>query len=171
MPSLDLERLQAHRARTFNLPPFHKLSAPSQALEFVNARGFTYFWPIKGVDFPSLWTAVAGDRPVADAHDDHAENQSSDNVYDLARGVGGSVVTGGVVRIRDVDRRDAERKKHADGCENDKTRSCELIDEPHHGSDSPPSCHTVGTAQPKRWVPWASVARNERTFPVQSRHG
>lgn len=70
MPALDLERLQAHRARTFNLPPFRKLSAASQALEFVNARGFIYFWPIKGIDLPSLWTAVAGDRPVADAHDD-----------------------------------------------------------------------------------------------------
>ncbi len=70
MLTLDLEHLQAHRARTFNLPPFHKLSTPSQALEFVQARGFIYFWPIKGVDFPSLWVAVAGDRPVADAHDD-----------------------------------------------------------------------------------------------------
>jgi hypothetical protein len=36
----------------------------------VNRRGFVYFWPIKGIDLPSLWTAVAGDRPVADAHDD-----------------------------------------------------------------------------------------------------
>ncbi|GAB4505192.1 MAG: hypothetical protein Fur0043_21870 [Anaerolineales bacterium] len=70
MSTLDLQRLQAHRARTFNLPPFHKLSTPAQALEFVSARGFVYFWPIKGVDLPSLWVAVAGDRPVADAHDD-----------------------------------------------------------------------------------------------------
>ncbi len=84
MPTLDLERLQAHRARTFNLPPFHKLSAPSQALEFVKARGFIYFWPIKGVDFPSLWTAVAGDRPVADAHDDpgHVTWRCKDNALD-----------------------------------------------------------------------------------------
>jgi hypothetical protein len=36
----------------------------------VNERGFIYFWPISGVDLPSLWTAVAGDRPVADGHDD-----------------------------------------------------------------------------------------------------
>lgn len=33
-------------------------------------RGFTYFWPIQGVELPSLWTAVAGDRSVASAHDD-----------------------------------------------------------------------------------------------------
>jgi len=70
MPDLALERLQALRKRTFNLPPHQNLSTPSQAQDYVNARGFTYFWPIKGVDFPSLWTAVAGDRPVADAHDD-----------------------------------------------------------------------------------------------------
>jgi uncharacterized protein YcaQ len=31
-----------------------------------------FFWPIKGIDLPSLWTAVAGDRPVPDQHDDPA---------------------------------------------------------------------------------------------------
>jgi hypothetical protein len=33
---------------------------------FVKQRGFM-FWPIKNIHLPSLWTAVAGDRPVADA--------------------------------------------------------------------------------------------------------
>jgi hypothetical protein len=70
MPTLDLKKLQAHRARTFNLPPSKRLSSPAQALTFVNQRGFIFFWPISGIDMPSLWTAVAGDRPVADAHDD-----------------------------------------------------------------------------------------------------
>jgi len=70
MPKLNLKKLNAHRARTYNLPPAKRLSSPSQALTFVNARGFVYFWPIKGIDLPSLWTAVAGDRPVADKHDD-----------------------------------------------------------------------------------------------------
>jgi len=63
-------KLQSHRQRTFGLPPAKRLSSPVQALTFVNKRGFTYFWPIKGIDLPSLWTAVAGDRPVADKHDD-----------------------------------------------------------------------------------------------------
>lgn len=67
---IDLEKLQSVRARTFNLPPAKRLSSPSQALTFINKRGFVYFWPIKGIDLPSLWTAVAGDRPVADKHDD-----------------------------------------------------------------------------------------------------
>ena len=41
-----------------------------EAVHFVNQRGFIFFWPITGIIFPSLWAAVAGDRPVADAHDD-----------------------------------------------------------------------------------------------------
>ena len=70
MSMLHLNRLKAYRIRTFNLPPSRPLSTPSQAARFVKARGFVYFWPIKGIDLPSLWTAVAGDRPVADEHDD-----------------------------------------------------------------------------------------------------
>ncbi|MBK7451551.1 MAG: hypothetical protein IPJ47_19990 [Anaerolineales bacterium] len=65
-----MKKLQALRTRTFNLPPQKRVSSPASALSFVNKRGFVYFWPIKGIDLPSLWTAVAGDRPVADKHDD-----------------------------------------------------------------------------------------------------
>ena len=84
MPVLDLEKFKAHRARTFNLPPFKPLSNPSQAVDFVNTRGFVYFWPIKGIDFPSLWTAVAGDRPVPNEHDDpgHVTWGWKDNALD-----------------------------------------------------------------------------------------
>ena len=70
MPIINLTKLQTHRTRTFNLPPAKRLSSPAQALTFVNKRGFIYFWTIKGIDMPSLWTAVAGDRPVANKHDD-----------------------------------------------------------------------------------------------------
>jgi hypothetical protein len=70
MTPINLKKLQALRTRTFNLPPQKRVSSPAQALTFVNKRGFVYFWPIKGIDLPSLWTAVAGDRPVADKHDD-----------------------------------------------------------------------------------------------------
>lgn len=70
MPTIDLKKLNTHRTRTFNLPPSKPLTSPAQALTFVNKRGFIYFWPIKGIDMPSLWSAVAGNRPVADAHDD-----------------------------------------------------------------------------------------------------
>jgi hypothetical protein len=37
---------------------------------FVKEVGFCFFWPIQGIEMPSLWAAVAGERPVADAHDD-----------------------------------------------------------------------------------------------------
>jgi hypothetical protein len=70
MPTLDLEHLTIYRAGTFHLPPAPRINSPAQALDFVNQRGFIYFWPIKGIDLPSLWTAVAGDRPVPNEHDD-----------------------------------------------------------------------------------------------------
>jgi len=70
MPSIDLKKLQTHRTRSFNLPPTKRVSSPAQAVKFVDQRGFIFFWPISGIDMPSLWTAVAGDRPVADKHDD-----------------------------------------------------------------------------------------------------
>ncbi len=70
MPTLDLKKLNSHRARTFRLPPSPRVASPKAALQYVNERGFIYFWPIKGIDLPSLWVAVAGNRIVADKHDD-----------------------------------------------------------------------------------------------------
>ena len=70
MPGINLKTLKAYRARTFRLPPHLHLATPAGALEFVNQRGFIYFWPITGVVLPSLWMAVAGERSVADNHDD-----------------------------------------------------------------------------------------------------
>src|SRR5512134_1481261 len=70
MSILDLTKLNKYRSRTYRLPPFSRVASPKAALDFVNARGFIYFWPIKGIDLPSLWTAVAGNRVVADKHDD-----------------------------------------------------------------------------------------------------
>jgi Winged helix DNA-binding domain len=70
MPTLDLKKLKSYRAGTFRLPPSPRVASPKAALDFVNTRGFVYFWAIKGIDLPSLWTAVAGDRVVADKHDD-----------------------------------------------------------------------------------------------------
>ncbi len=70
MPDIDLRLLKDHRSSAFRLPRTKRLLSQSQAVKYVNERGFIYFWPVKGVDLPSLWTAVAGDRPVADGHDD-----------------------------------------------------------------------------------------------------
>ena len=70
MLTLDAERLEAYRACTFHLLSNLRVTSQKQAISFVHERGFVYFWPITGVVLPSLWTAVAGKRPVADAHDD-----------------------------------------------------------------------------------------------------
>nr|BAL55677.1 hypothetical protein HGMM_F30B08C29 [uncultured Chloroflexota bacterium] len=73
MPSpknLLLSRWQEHRKRTFRLLPEWRLTSIEQARHYVNERGFIFFWPVKGVDLPSLWVATAGDRPVPNEHDD-----------------------------------------------------------------------------------------------------
>jgi hypothetical protein len=70
MVTLTNQLIQSYRAEKFGLLPGQQLKTKEQAVEYVNQRGFIFFWPITGISFPSLWTAVAGDRPVADAHDD-----------------------------------------------------------------------------------------------------
>ena len=70
MPKLSLERLKAYRAQTFRTAPGLRITSREAAVEFVRQRGFVYFWPISGIVLPNLWAAVAGDRPVADEHDD-----------------------------------------------------------------------------------------------------
>jgi len=64
------KKLEIYRRETFRLAQERRLKDEEEAVAFVRERGFIFFWPIKGVLFPSLWAAVAGNRPVADAHDD-----------------------------------------------------------------------------------------------------
>lgn len=59
-----------YRRRVYRLSPELRLHSKEQAIAFVNERQFAFFWPVKGVELPSLWAAVAGDRPVPDEHDD-----------------------------------------------------------------------------------------------------
>ncbi len=70
MSYLPIEHLKAYRAQTFRLTAERRVKNPEEAIAFANERGFIYFWPISGITLPNLWAAVAGDRPVADAHDD-----------------------------------------------------------------------------------------------------
>ncbi len=67
---LTLTEIRAYRSQTYHTAPGLELHSIEDAAEFVNQRGFVFFWPIKGIEFPSLWAAVAGQRPVADEHDD-----------------------------------------------------------------------------------------------------
>jgi hypothetical protein len=68
MQCLPLDLIRAYRFQTFHLA--QPLKTQDEAVQFVNQRGFIYFWPISGIVLPSLWVAVAGDRPVADEHND-----------------------------------------------------------------------------------------------------
>lgn len=70
MPTISSQHLQQYREKTFRLRANLHLHSKEEAIDYVNERGFIFFWPIKGVVFPNLWQAVAGDRPVADQHDD-----------------------------------------------------------------------------------------------------
>lgn len=64
------EQIERYRKETFRLSQSAKLQTVEDALDYVNERGFVYLWPIKGILHPSLWAAVAGNRPVANKHDD-----------------------------------------------------------------------------------------------------
>ena len=70
MPFIDSKKLNTYRRQTYHTHPNLRVHTRDQAVEYVGERGFVHFWPIKDIELPSLWGAVAGDRPVADAHDD-----------------------------------------------------------------------------------------------------
>ncbi len=69
---ISQSRLQEYRSQTFCYGKKFRITSKDQAIELVNRRGFIYFWPITGITLPSLWGAVAGDRPVPNEHDDPA---------------------------------------------------------------------------------------------------
>ncbi len=67
----ELEQaIKEYRSFTFHTRPGSRLSSLEEAVRFFNQSGFVFFWPVKGIDLPSLWVATAGDRPVPDVHDD-----------------------------------------------------------------------------------------------------
>jgi hypothetical protein len=67
---LSAERLKAFRAATYRLKPGLRIRSKDQAVQFIQERGFSFFWPIQGIELPSLWAAAAGNRPVPSEHDD-----------------------------------------------------------------------------------------------------
>ena len=72
MKTISTELLAEYRQKTFRTSASYRLCNQKEAIHFVNERGFVLFWPSKGITMPSLWNAVAGDRPVPDDHDDPA---------------------------------------------------------------------------------------------------
>lgn len=71
MPAIiNLPYLNSFRQEIFHLDPSRRIKSPDQAMDYINERGILAFWPLKEIPMPSLWSAVAGSRPVADEHDD-----------------------------------------------------------------------------------------------------
>ena len=70
MNILPQEAIQTYRSKTYRLTSSSRIKTKTEAVDFVNERGFIFFWPINMIDFPSLWVATAGDRPVPNEHDD-----------------------------------------------------------------------------------------------------
>lgn len=99
--NISPDTLQAYRHHTFRLALGQRLQSVSEALDFVNERGFVYFWPIKGIELPSLWTAVAGNRPVANEHGDagHVTWGWKDEMLDKRQWYYGKILRGKATMI------------------------------------------------------------------------
>ena len=60
-----------HREHNYHRTPERRIQTVKEARAFVEEVGFCHFWPIKGVELPNLFHAIAGRiRPVPMAHDD-----------------------------------------------------------------------------------------------------
>lgn len=70
MKQLLLKKIEAYRRNTYRISARNRVKTRDEAIQFTTQRGFIFFWPIKDIVLPSLWVSVAGERPVADAHDD-----------------------------------------------------------------------------------------------------
>ncbi len=68
-PQMDLiHRIREH---TYHRTPERRLHTVDEARAFVDEIGFCHFWPIKDIEMPNLFHAIAGRvRPVPHEHDD-----------------------------------------------------------------------------------------------------
>jgi hypothetical protein len=98
---IPVARLEEFRQTTFRLRGNQLLRNKEDAVSFVDERGFVYFWPIKGIRLPSLWAAVAGNRPVANAQDDpgHVTWGWKDDLLDKRRWYYAKVLRGRATMI------------------------------------------------------------------------
>jgi len=67
---LSCKKLDSFREKTFHIKPGTRVQSYEEAIEFVNERGFAFFWPVKECLLPSLWTAHTGRMTVPKNHDD-----------------------------------------------------------------------------------------------------
>ncbi|HUT20750.1 MAG TPA: hypothetical protein VM366_16460 [Anaerolineae bacterium] len=71
MQEITEEWISEQRAQHYRRTPALRVESVEEARAFVDAVGFCHFWPIKGIETPNLFHAIAGrDRAVPNAHDD-----------------------------------------------------------------------------------------------------
>ncbi len=71
MTILTLDEIKRQREFNYRRTPERRVRTIEQARAFVEEVGFCHFWPIKGVEMPNLFHAIAGRvRPVPDEHGD-----------------------------------------------------------------------------------------------------
>ncbi|MBN1486825.1 MAG: winged helix DNA-binding domain-containing protein [Anaerolineae bacterium] len=68
---ISKEELTALREHRYRRIPERRIHTLEEARAFVEEMGFCHFWPIKGIETPNLFHAIAGRvRDVPNAHDD-----------------------------------------------------------------------------------------------------
>ncbi len=71
LPAVSEKLIQQQREQNYRRTPHLRLESVEQARQFVTAVGFCHFWPIKDIEMPNLFHAIAGRvRAVPNAHDD-----------------------------------------------------------------------------------------------------
>jgi len=71
MKAIDAEKIRQQREYNYHRTPDRWLRTVEEARAFVEEVGFCHFWPIKGIEMPNLFHAIAGrERPVPHEHDD-----------------------------------------------------------------------------------------------------
>lgn len=69
--TISQEWIAEQRAHNYHRTPDRRIQTVEAARAFVEEVGFCHFWPIKGVELPNLFHAIAGRiRPVPMEHDD-----------------------------------------------------------------------------------------------------
>lgn len=69
--TIEQEQIDAARAHTYRRTLERCISTIEAAEAFIDEVGFAFLWPIKGIEAPSLFEAIAGRaREVPNAHDD-----------------------------------------------------------------------------------------------------
>jgi hypothetical protein len=69
--TLTLDEIKRQREFNYRRTPERRVRTLEEARAFIEEVGFCHFWPIKGIELPNLFHAIAGRvRPVPDEHGD-----------------------------------------------------------------------------------------------------